>query len=383
MAGNIFGKNFRISTWGESHGLCIGCIIDGCPSGLKLTEADIQPFLDRRHGPLCPDKRSEPDKVRILSGVFNGVTLGTAISILIENTDVRSEDYDELKDLYRPGHADFTYDAKYGIRDWRGGGRASGRETAARIAAGAVAMKILGSINVTVNGQLLDLEDLKRKSCPLSAGEIPSSADRMQLTEEEILTAEDSYGAVIEILIQGMPAGIGEPVFDKLDAVLSSAVMSLGAIKAVEIGSGFKSAFMSGSECNDEYINTYCPSDSHESSAKTAHEILMENCRRPGKHFISKKSNNCGGISGGISDGDEIILRAYVKPTPSVSLPQETIDKDGLLRNILIKGRHDQCIGPKALEAAKAMCAISLVDLLFENMHSRMDDFLKIYASDH
>lgn len=351
MAGNTFGKNFIVTTWGESHGAAIGAVIDGVPSGLALSEDDIQPFLDRRHAG-SENARKEKDKVKILSGVFNGKTLGTPISILIENNDVKSSDYDALKDIYRPGHADYTFDAKYGLRDWRGGGRSSGRETASRIAAGAIAVKILNELGISIESEAI-VNDSKA-------------------------TSGDSIGGVVSVCVKGMPAGIGEPVFEKLDANLAKAIMSIGAVKAVEIGSGYKVSSMSGSECNDEFIirgGEQLPEDSD-----LRREEILNNARKAVPHYITKKTNNAGGILGGISDGDDIRIQAYFKPTPSISILQNTVDALGNVTTLSISGRHDPYIVKKGAVAAEAMTALTIIDLLFENMHAKMSavsDFYK------
>ena len=351
MAGNTFGKNFKITTWGESHGPAIGVVIDGCPAGLPLSEEDIQPMMDRRHpdpdpvrdpfadmidfealgteppeAPETKEHRKEPDKVRILSGVFEGKTTGTPISIMIENTDVKSSDYDELRDVYRPGHADYTFDKKYGIRDHRGGGRSSGRETAARVAAGAVAVKILKQLGI----------------------EITSEVTFLGLPPEN-----DSAGGTVECVVTGMPAGVGETVFDKLDARLGAAIMSIGGVKAFEVGAGVMASQLTGSINNDEFI------------------VL------DGK--VTKNTNYAGGILGGMSDGDEIVIKAYFKPTPSISKPQRTVNKDGEEVRITIGGRHDTYIALKGQVVVEAMTAVTLVDMLFENMHSQMSKIEDFY----
>lgn len=353
MAGNTFGKNFKVTTWGESHGTAIGAIIDGCPAGLSLSEEDIQPFLDKRHrkdaSSITP-KRRESDIVEILSGVFEGKTLGTPISLIIKNTDVDSAAYASLKDVYRPGHADFTFDAKYGHRDYRGGGRSSGRETASRIAAGAIAIKILSQLGIT----------LETKS-----GAVILPTDR------------ESVGGVAQVSVKNMPAGIGEGVFEKLDALLSQAIMSIGGVKAVEIGAGVKVSSMTGSANNDSFFI----SDEADLSGEAAkrNEEILSNARKAGSHFVLKQTNNSGGILGGLSDGDEIVIKAHFKPTPSISKPQRTINKYAEEVTLEIDGRHDACIADKGAVACEAMVAITIVDLLFENMHARMDSVEDFY----
>ncbi len=352
MAGNTFGKNFTVTTWGESHGAAIGAVVDGVPAGLSLSEEDIQPMLDKRHEADGQNNRQEKDQVRILSGVFEGKTLGTPISLLIENTDVKSGDYEALKDVYRPGHADYTYDAKYGIRDWRGGGRSSGRETAARIAAGAIAVKICKELGISISSEsFIDFDNQAEGN---------------------------SIGGSVEIHVSGMPAGIGEPVFEKLDANLAKAIMSIGAVKAVEIGCGCKAGTMTGSECNDEFILSNA--DALPEEDELCKEEILKNAGKTGSHYITKKTNNAGGILGGISDGDEILIKATFKPTPSISFEQKTVNAFGKEQTLKINGRHDSCIVKKGAVAAEAMTALAIVDLLFENMHSKMSavsDFYK------
>ena len=350
MAGSTFGKIFKITTWGESHGKALGVVIDGCPAGLELSESDIQPFLDRRK-PGQSDittQRNESDEVEILSGVFKGKTTGTPISMIIKNEDHNSNAYDELKDIYRPGHADFTYDAKYGFRDHRGGGRSSGRETVARVCAGAVASKILGQIDVSVLAYTNSIGDVFAETFDKdeifnNAVYMPDSdaASKAIVLINEMRSEMDSVGGTIECIVDGCPKGLGEPVFDKLDANLAKAVMSIGSIKGVEIGSGFGSTFSTGSENN--------------------------------------KEDNAGGILGGISNGSQIKLTAAVKPTPSIGQKQTTTDKDGNKVSIEINGRHDPVIVPRACVVVESMVAITLVDMLFENMTSRITDIVDFY----
>lgn len=353
MAGNTFGKNFTVTTWGESHGKAIGAVVDGCPANLELSEKDIQPFLDKRHSDddfSDTAHRHESDIVEILSGVFEGKTLGTPISLIIKNKDARSEEYDELKDVYRPGHADYTFDVKYGHRDYRGGGRSSGRETAARIAAGAIALKILNQLGVTLETKTSLISDY---------------------------VENDSVGGIVEVHVNNMPAGIGEGVFEKLDAKLGQAIMSIGGVKAFEIGSGIKVSSMAGSSNNDEFFISDEADLSGE--AEKRHEEILENARKAGVHFVLKDTNNSGGILGGLSDGDEIIIKAHFKPTPSISKVQNTINKYAEEVTLEIKGRHDECIAKKGAIACEAMVALTLVDLLFENMHSRIESIEEFY----
>ena len=320
---NTFGNNFKVTTFGESHGMAIGAVIDGCPAGMELSEADIQPYLDRRRpgkGPL-ESARAERDRVSILSGTFEGKTTGAPIALLIRNEDVKSEDYAALRDAFRPGHADYTYFMKYGIRDHRGGGRSSGRETAARVAAGAIARKILEGNGITIEGRILSV---RGKTGP---NEI----------ELEILAAReagDSVGGIAEIVAKGCPPGFGDPVFGKLDAMIAGAMMGIGAVKGVEIGDGFAAAAHFGSENNDQMTAT------------------------------GFASNHAGGILGGISTGQDIVVRIAVKPTPSITKVQKTRDIHGQVVGISVKGRHDPCIVPRIIPVAEAMLALVLLDAL-------------------
>lgn len=343
MAGNTFGKVFRVTTWGESHGTALGAVIDGCPPRLPLTAADIDAALARRRPGVQAHatSRREPDRVEILSGVFEGLTTGTPISLVIFNRDVRSRDYAELKEVFRPGHGDFTYQAKYGLRDHRGGGRASARETAARVAAGAVAQKLLDTRNIAVLAYTLELGGVRANrveeatmwenpfACP-DPEAIPAMAARV----EEVRARGDSLGGIVEIRARNCPAGLGEPVFDKLDAALAQALMSVGAVKGVEIGAGFAAARMLGSEHNDP--------------------ITPEG-------FVA---NRAGGILAGISNGDEIVLRAAVKPIPSIALEQDTIDLQGRPRKLRVKGRHDISAIPRIVPVLEAMVRLTLADFL-------------------
>ena len=322
---NSLGRNFRITSFGESHGKALGVVIDGCPAGIPLAEADIQPFLDRRRpgkGPLESPRR-EPDRVEILSGIFEGRTTGAPVAMVVANRDVREEDYRELERIFRPGHADFTYQAKYGIRDHRGGGRSSGRETVARVAAGAVAAKILAGRGIKISSRILEIHG---KRDP-------------EAMEQEIARARDegdSVGGIAEVLVSGCPAGLGDPVFSKLDALLAHALMGIGAVKGVEIGEGFAAARMKGSTHNDAMTK---------------------------KGFAT---NHAGGILGGISTGQEIVARIGVKPTPSIAKTQRTIDREGNEVLVSIRGRHDPCIVPRILPVAEAMVALVIVDALLE-----------------
>jgi chorismate synthase len=322
---NTFGKNFRCTTFGESHGPAVGAVIDGCPSRLALTEQDIQPYLDRRR-PGTSDlvsPRRELDRVEILSGVFEGHTTGAPIALLVRNEDIRSSDYEALRDLFRPGHADFTYLAKYGIRDHRGGGRSSGRETLARVAAAAIARKYLGTHGITVQGKALEIHG---KTDPAAMEDAIRNAS----------VQGNSVGGIVEITARGCPAGLGDPVFGKLDAAIAGALMGIGAVKGVEIGEGFAAARMLGSKHNDQM---------------------------DAGGFLS---NHAGGILGGISTGQEIVVRIAVKPTPSIALPQKTRNTAGEECGISIRGRHDPCIVPRIIPVAEAMLALVLIDALLE-----------------
>ena len=363
MAGSTFGTNFRMTTWGESHGKAVGVVIDGCPAGLELNEADIQAFLDRRKPGQSKytTARAEGDEVEILSGVFEGLTTGTPISLIVYNKDQHSRDYSEIASYYRPGHADYTFDEKYGFRDYRGGGRSSGRETIGRVAAGAVASKVLKELGIDLLSYTRSIGGISIAENNFDSSVInenplympdKEAAERASAYLDELRAAGDSAGGVVECMIKGMPAGIGETVFDKLDAELSKAVMSIGAVKAVEIGDGIMASAAKGSENNDSFINK--------------------------NECVVKKTNHAGGILGGMSDGSDIILRAHFKPTPSISMTQNTVNKDGEEITVNIKGRHDPVIVPRAVVVVESMAAITVLDLLMRNMSARMDNLKKI-----
>ncbi|NMA94675.1 MAG: chorismate synthase [Clostridiales bacterium] len=364
MSGSIFGKHFRVSTFGESHGRALGAIIDGCPAGIKITSDDIQIELNKRKPGTqnIYTARKEDDRVEILSGVFNGMTTGTPISLIIYNKDERSRDYDNIKNVYRPGHADYTYDQKYGFRDYRGGGRASGRETAARVAAGAIAKKILYAFNIDILCYTYSIGDICIDETKIDKSKVYENAVRMPDTQAAKLAKEyinsirkegDSVGGIVRCIIDHLPPGVGEPVFEKLEAVLSQAIMSIGATRAIEFGAGFDIANMRGSQANDNF--------------------------RIDRHGNWEKgSNHAGGIGGGISDGSPISFRVAFKPTPSISLRQSTITNDMENTSIQIRGRHDPCIVPRAVPVVEAMTAIALVDLLFSHCLSRIDLMQKI-----
>ena len=343
MSGNTIGAIFRLTTWGESHGPAVGAVIDGCPPGIFLTEAEIQAELDRRRpGTLSSGSpREEEDTVEILSGTFECVTTGTPIALLIRNRDAKSSDYEGMKNIFRPGHGDYTYFRKYGMRDHRGGGRASGRETAARVAAGAIARKVIAESGIRVIAYTKELggiaaetlDPAEKEKNPLLCPD-PKAAPLMEATLKEAREKGDTLGGIVEIVVTGCPAGLGEPVFDKMDADLAKALMSIGAVKGVEIGAGFDASRMTGSTCNDPLTS---------------------------EGFLT---NNAGGILAGITNGADIILRAACKPIPSISLPQQTMDTEGNPSTITISGRHDICVIPRIIPVCEAMVCIVLADHL-------------------
>lgn len=364
MAGSSFGNLFRITTWGESHGPALGVVIDGCPAGLPLAEEDIQVYLNRRRPgqSQITTSRKEADQVEILSGVFEGRTTGTPISLLVRNTSQISADYSEIASYYRPGHADYTFDQKYGFRDYRGGGRSSGRETIGRVAAGAVACKVLHQLGIQVCAYTrsigpitADMEHFDSDAILNTRTAMPDkeSDTRAVAYLEEAIRKLDSVGGVMECRISGVPAGIGDPVFQKLDASLAQAVMSIGAVKAVEIGDGISVSTRYGSENNDAF--------------------RMQDKR------VVKATNHAGGILGGISDGSDILVRAHVKPTPSIYASQHTVNQSGEEIDIQIKGRHDPIIVPRAVVVLEAMTAITILDAMMGNMCCRMDNLTKFY----
>ncbi|MEX6725026.1 chorismate synthase [Parapedomonas caeni] len=349
MSWNSFGHLLRFTTWGESHGPALGAVVDGCPPGLPLSEAHIQPFLDKRRPGQSrfTTQRQEPDQVRILSGVFEGRTTGTPISLLIENTDQRSKDYGDIAERYRPGHADYTYDAKYGIRDYRGGGRSSARETAARVAAGAVARVILGE-SIRIRGYLVELggeaidrtrfDDAAIDANPFFCPD-PAAADRWATALDAARKDGSSLGAVVEVVATGVPVGLGAPLYAKLDQELASAMMSINAVKGVEIGDGFAAARLRGED--------------------NADPMRLGADGRP--VFLS---NHAGGILGGISTGQDVIVRLAIKPTSSILTPVPSITRAGAEVDVLTKGRHDPCVGIRAAPVAEAMMALVLADQL-------------------
>jgi len=346
MSFNTFGRVFRFSTWGESHGPALGAVVDGCPPGLELSEDDLQPWLDKRRPGTSrfTTQRQEPDQVRILSGVFEGRTTGTPISLMIENVDQRSKDYSEVALAYRPGHADYTYDAKYGFRDYRGGGRSSARETAARVAAGGVARLVIPEVRIraylvelggdTIDRAAFDADQIDANPffCPDAA-----AATRWEKIVDEARKSGSSVGAIVECVADGVPPGWGAPIYAKLDSELAAAMMSINAVKGVEIGDGFGAARLTGEENAD--------------------------AMRPGPdgkpHFLA---NHAGGILGGISSGQPVVVRVALKPTSSILTPVETIDRNGEAADIRTKGRHDPCVGIRAAPVVEAMMALVLAD---------------------
>ncbi len=391
MAGSTFGTIFKVSTFGESHGIGLGAVLDGCPAGLSISEEVIQRYLDlRKPGQTkYSTPRKEQDKIRILSGVFEGKTTGTPILLLAENETQRSQDYSEIASYYRPGHADFSFDKKYGFRDYRGGGRSSGRETLGRVAAGAIAIEFLktlgieicaytksiGTVSCQKNDYISNLSEDNRETKSVLFDRISKEgleklrADKFAsplympdgesslLAEDVLMNAmesKDSMGGIIECVVSGMPAGIGEPVFDKLDASLAKAMLSIGAVKGFELGAGFAVAESKGSENNDAFL--------------------------PIDGSIRKATNHAGGILGGISDGSDIVFRTAIKPTPSIFSEQSTVNKNGDAISVEIKGRHDPIIVPRAVVVVEAMAALSIADALLLNMHSRLDKVNEFYT---
>ena len=346
MSGNTFGKSFRITTFGESHGKALGVVIDGCPAGIDFDLAFIQSEMDRRRpgGTSIGTQRDEKDRIEVLSGVFEGKTEGTPIALMLFNNDQKSHDYSQIKDIFRPGHADYTYFMKYGIRDYRGGGRSSGRETSARVAAGALAKLVLRTKGIEVSAGIRSVKDIRVEGefRPPFKGPLYTISNEK---DEEILSLideakrnKDSLGGVVECHITGVPAGLGEPVFDKTEALLSHAIMSIGAVKGIEFGLGFKSSELYGSENNDQMDE---------------------------KGFIT---NNAGGILGGLTTGEEIIFRASFKPTPSIARVQHTLGTDGIVHELEINGRHDPTVLVRAIPVVEAMSAMTILDLLLEDM---------------
>lgn len=391
MAGSSFGTIFKVTTFGESHGIGLGAVVDGCPAGIPITEEIIQNYLNlRKPGQTkYSTPRKEQDNIRIFSGVFEGKTTGTPILLLAQNETQRSADYSEIASYYRPGHADFTFDAKYGFRDYRGGGRSSGRETLGRVAAGAIAIEFLKQLNIQIcaytksigtisckkNDYISYLSDdnlnkdtvlfdcISKESLSnlnnqkLSSPLYMPDADASLLAENQLLQTMkdyDSLGGIIECIVSGMPAGIGEPVFEKLDAILAKAMLSIGSVKGFEVGAGFSVASSKGSENNDAFVS-------------------INNTTR-------KVTNHAGGILGGISDGSDIVFRTAIKPTPSIFKEQSTINKNNESISIQIKGRHDPIIVPRAVIVVEAMTALSIADALLMHMGAKLDNIKKFYT---
>ena len=377
MAGSALGTILRVTTWGESHGKGIGVVVDGCPAGLPLEEGDIQSYLNRRKPGQSKftTARQEGDQVEILSGVFGGRTTGTPIALEVRNTDQRSHDYSNIMDIYRPGHADYTFDQKYGFRDYRGGGRSSGRETIARVAAGAIACKLLESLGITVRAytrevggiciaqERFDLDEMWNNRLYMPDARAAAQAEARL---EELMAGKDSCGGVVECIIRGMPGGAGEPVFEKLDANLAKAMLSIGAVKGFEIGDGFAASRARGSENNDGF--------------GISHKAADGSPYLSGR--IEKQTNHSGGTLGGISDGSDIVMRAAFKPTPSIAQPQHTVNQNGEETVVEIKGRHDPIIVPRAVVVVEAMAALTAADMLLLSMTSRLDRVQAFFARD-
>ena len=364
MAGSSFGNIFRITTWGESHGKGIGVVVDGCPAGLPLCEEDIQKFLDRRKPGQSKftTQRNESDTVEIVSGIFEGKTTGTPISMMVWNKDQHSADYSEIASYYRPGHADYCFDEKYGFRDYRGGGRSSGRETIGRVAGGAIAIKILEQMGISFLTYTRSIGPVSINAANFNPDEISNNklympdanaAAKASDYLEKCLNEQNSSGGIVECIVNGLPVGLGDPVFEKLDANLAKAIVSIGAVKGFEIGDGFVAAEATGLTNNDSFV--------------------MENGQ------VKKATNHSGGTLGGMSDGSPLIFRAAIKPTPSIASTQQTVNKSGKEIDISIKGRHDPIIVPRAVVVVEAMAAITIVDLLFANMTAKLDRIIDFY----
>ncbi|MCU6763384.1 Chorismate synthase [uncultured Roseburia sp.] len=365
MAGSDYGTIFKITTWGESHGKGLGVVADGCPAGIPLDESMIQEYLDRRKPGQSKytTPRKESDQVEILSGVFEGKTTGTPISMMVRNENQKSKDYSEIASYYRPGHADFTFDAKYGFRDYRGGGRSSGRETIGRVAGGAIASLFLKQLGIHITAYTKSIGPIHCNMADFNAREIlnnrvcmpdAQAAKRAADYLDQCMAEKNSCGGIIECVITGVPAGIGDPVFEKLDANLAKAIFSIGAVKGFEIGDGFLAADATGLTNND----AFCTDD---------------------QGNISKKTNHAGGILGGISDGSPIIFRAAIKPTPSIGAPQQTVRTDGTPITVEIKGRHDPIIVPRAVVVVETMTALTLADMILKNMSADNRKILDFY----
>ncbi|MGN0141283.1 MAG: chorismate synthase [Roseburia sp.] len=365
MAGSSFGTIFQITTWGESHGKGLGVVVDGCPAGLSLCEEDIQKFLDRRKPGQSryATPRKEEDTVEILSGVFEGKTTGTPISLAVYNKNQQSKDYSEIASYYRPGHADYTFDRKYGFRDYRGGGRSSGRETIGRVAAGAIAVKILNQLGIHFTTYTSSIGPVSCQAARFDAAQITrnplympdaEAAENAQNYLDACMAELNSSGGTVECIITGVPAGIGDPVFEKLDANLAKAILSIGAVKSFEIGDGFDVAKATGRNNNDAF-------------------------RMSADGSVTKTTNHAGGILGGMSDGSDIILRTAIKPTPSIAATQQTVNRSGEEIDVSIRGRHDPVIVPRAVVVVESMAAITILDAMLLNMSARMDALEQFY----
>lgn len=367
MSGSTYGKIFQITIWGESHGKALGVVVDGCPAGLPLCEADIQAFLDRRKPGqnAFSTPRKENDTVEILSGIFEGKTTGTPISMIVHNKTQRSSDYSEIAGYYRPGHADYTFDQKYGFRDYRGGGRSSGRETIGRVAAGAIAAKLLAQLGIKITAYVRSVGPVEidparfnlsvRDKNPLNMPDETAAAEAASYLEV-CKKAGDSSGAMVECLIENLMPGIGDPVFEKLSANLAKAMFSIGAVRSFEIGDGIAVSKAKGSENNDAFI------------------IASDGS-------IKKETNHSGGILGGISDGSTISMRIGFKPTPSISAAQHTVTRDGHEIEVQVKGRHDPIIAPRAVVVVESMAALTVLDALLSNMSAQMDGIIQFYQN--
>lgn len=366
MAGSTYGTIFKITTWGESHGKGLGVVVDGCPAGIPLSEEYIQTFLDRRKPGQSKytTPRKEADQVEILSGIFEGKTTGTPISMMVRNENQKSRDYSEIASFYRPGHADFTFDAKYGFRDYRGGGRSSGRETIGRVAGGAVAMALLTSLGIDITAYaksigpvVCDMNAFDKSQICQNSVCMPDAGAAVKAREylEQCMLEKNSAGGIIECVITGVPAGIGDPVFEKLDANLAKAVFSIGAVKGFEIGDGFEAAASTGLQNNDAFCTDASGS-------------------------ITKATNHAGGILGGISDGCPIVFRAAVKPTPSIASAQQTVKRDGTPISVEIKGRHDPIIVPRAVVVVESMAALTIADMMLLNLSAKQSSVTDFYT---
>lgn len=366
MAGSVLGKYFTISTWGESHGKGIGVVVDGCPAGIALCEDDIQVLLDRRKPGQnkYTTARKESDKVEILSGIYEGKTTGTPISLMVWNQDQHSKDYSKLAKLYRPGHADYTFEQKYDIRDPRGGGRTSGRETIGRVAAGAIAIRILNELGITfttyvkqigpfaISDDQIKVEDIGQNPLNMANNEVAEKAAQYL---DQLRAEKDSSGGLVECRINQLPVGLGEAVFDKLDANLAKAMLSIGAVKGFEVGDGFGVVSAKGSDNNDNFVI------------------------RDGS--VTTVTNHAGGTLGGLSSGQELIFRVAIKPTPSIAQTQRTVNYDNEEIDLEIEGRHDPIIAPRAVVVVEAMAALVILDLLMDNMTSKIDYIKTVYQT--